>query len=93
MEDLYIDNDDFEPYNTKIAEIDTALETRLGEIIAELQKACDAISEGAFHDNMSTYISGLTEMQGKLNEFTTKMQTDASDYFSEMVALDESVIV
>ena len=52
MENLYIDDADFEPYNAKIAEIDAALEARLGKIIDELNNAATAVASGNFHDNL-----------------------------------------
>ncbi|MBQ9935584.1 MAG: hypothetical protein IJO70_07050 [Lachnospiraceae bacterium] len=93
MENLYIDDADFEPYNAKIAEIDAALEARLGKIIDELNNAATAVASGNFHDNLVTFVGKLTELQGTLTEFTSKMQTDANDFFTDMVELDENVVI
>ena len=93
MDKPYIDDEDFELYNAKLSEIDLALEEKLQGIIEQVKKACDAISSGNLHDNLCTYLGKLEIMQGKLNAFTLRMQTDAGDYLIRMKEIDDSVVL
>lgn len=93
MKDLYIDDDDFEPYNTMLTEIDTALETKLSNIIDLTQKACNGVESGDFHDNLVTFATELNNMKGVLNEFTLRMQTNSTEFLGVIKEIDESIVV
>lgn len=93
MEELYIDDTDFELYNTKLSEIDLALEEKLEGIIEQVKKACDAVSSGQFHNNLCTYLEKLEIMQGKLSIFTSRMQTDSEDYLIRIKEIDDSIVL
>lgn len=91
MEELYIDDNNFYAYKEKLDIVDTAVEMRLTKIINILQGACDAVSEGNFHDNLLAYVELLGTMKGRLNEFTEVIKADIDVFCDEMYQIDNSL--
>lgn len=88
MEELYIVDEEFENYKEIIMEIDNAIEIKLSDIIAALAKACDAISEGNLHINLSSYVEKLSTMKGQLVYLTSEMQTDSENFCTDIATID-----
>lgn len=93
MGNLCIEDEDFLPYCDKLTEVDLALETKLADIIAQVKKASSGVSAGDFHDNLVTYTEMLEQIQGKLIDFTSKVQSDATNFLVMMRQKDNEVVV
>lgn len=90
MEELYVDDGDFELYYTKVTEVHNALENKLGAIVSEIKKASAAVAEGDFHTNLVSFHDKLVETQGDLSELTYYMIEKSVAYLWQMQEFDNS---
>ena len=88
MEELYLDDSDFEAYKARVDKINSAIEARLLKIIEQLNNAYDGIEAGAFHDNLVTYTYKLSLFTNQLECMTKLMTDDATNFCTEIEDLD-----
>ena len=88
MEELYLDDSDFEAYKTQVEKINAAIEARLLKIIEQLNNACDGIEAGVLHDNLVTYTYKLSLFTNQLECMTKLITEDATNFCKEIEDLD-----
>ena len=89
MEELYVDDAEFEAYKIQITKIDVAIEARLAKIIQQLEKACYGISSGCLHTNLVTYVDKLSLLKGQLMCLTQAMKDNATNFCIGIEEIDD----
>lgn len=88
MEELYLDDADFEVYKEQIDKINSAIEERLNKIIEQLNIACNGIESGCLHDNLVIYIYKLSLFTNQLSYVTNLMKDNATFFCREIENID-----